>query len=265
MTSLSAGTSAESFLARYRGLRSLLPGPAAAREAAADLLARRGLPGPRDEDWKYTSLRPLAELEFHTALTDAGNHPAPVALPDLGSLADAPRVVFVAGRYRADLSVLPQNVTARRFSGHAAVVPREECGRLVALNTLLAEDGANLEVAAGTDAGVLLLIHMGADLYGKPAAFHPRHEIRLGEGAALTLVDISAGHGTYLHNPVLDVALAPRAKLQHFRLQIESPHAFHLGAVRAHIAEGASYDSFSLISGARLTRGEIHARLAGPG
>ncbi len=256
-------TSAEPFLARYRGLRAGLPGPRAPREAAADLLRRRGLPGPRDEAWKYTSLRPLTELQFHAALTDAGDHPAPVALPHLGALAESPRVVFVAGRYRADLSQLPDQITARRFAGHLGTQEAADDSQLLALNTLLAEDGALLEVAAGIDAGTLLLIHMGADLSGTPAAFHPRHSVHLGAGAALTLVEISAGQGTYLHNPVMDIDLAAGARLAHLRLQIESPQAFHIGAVHAAIAERASYDSFSLVLGARLARSEIHARLGG--
>jgi Fe-S cluster assembly protein SufD len=263
MNAPAQGTSAEPFLARYRGLQAGLPGPRAPREAAADLLRKSGLPGPRDEAWKYTSLRPLTELQFHAALTDAGDHPAPVALPHLGALGEAPRVVFVAGRYRADLSQLPDQVTARRFAGHADRASLAGQDRLLALNTLLAEDGALLDVAAGVDAGTLLLIHMGADLLGKPAAFHPRHGLRLAAGAALTLVDISAGHGTYLHNPVIDIDLAEGARLAHVRLQIESMQAFHLGAVHATLAARAAYDSFSLVLGGKLARSEMNVHLRG--
>jgi Fe-S cluster assembly protein SufD len=266
MNAVGQTNSADAFLARYQGLAGGLPGPRAPREAAAALLRRTGLPGPRDEAWKYTSLRPLGDVSFHTALTDAGDHPAPLALPYLGALADTPRLVFVAGRYRSDLSVLPQYVTARRFAGHlreAGADAASDQDRLVALNTLLAEDGALLEVAAGTDAGTLLLIHMSADLSGTPTSFHPRHEFLVREGAALTLVEISAGTGTYLHNPVIDIELETGARLAHLRLQIESPQAFHIGTVRASLAEGATYDSFSLILGGKLARSEIHARLHG--
>jgi Fe-S cluster assembly protein SufD len=263
VNALPAGTSAEPFLARYRGLQSGLPGPRGPREAAAELLRRRGLPGPCDEAWKYTSLRPLTELQFQAVLTDAGDHPAPIALPHLGALADAPRVVFVAGRYRADLSQLPDQISARRFAGHLTEAPVEDEDRLLALNTLLAEDGAILDVAAGTDAGTLVLIHMGTEMSGKPAAFHPRHKVHLGAGAALTLVEICAGNGTYLHNPVLDAEIDAGARLAHLRLQIESPKAFHIGAVHAAVGENASYDSFSLIMGARLARSEMHVHLHG--
>jgi Fe-S cluster assembly protein SufD len=259
-----AGTSAASFLARYDGLADRLPGSRAPREEAAALLRDAGLPGPRNEAWKYTSLRALSEVAFHEALTEAGDHPAPVALPHLGALADAPRLVFAGGRFRADFSVMPERVRFLRFADFPDFAATGGDDRLLALNTLLAEDGAVLDVAPGVDAGTLLLIHIGSDLNGAPPSFHPRHVVRLGAGAALTLVDISAGSGTYLHNPVTGIDLAEGARMAHLRLQGESTHAFHLGAVHATIAADAAYDSFSLVTGARLARSEIHARLSGP-
>jgi Fe-S cluster assembly protein SufD len=264
MTVMAAGTSADAFLARYEGLAEHLPGDPAPRAEAADLLRRTGLPGPRTEAWKYTSLRALSDLSFHEALTEAGDNPAPVALPHLGALADVPRLVFVGGRFRADLSVTPPGVTFTRFA-EAPQMARAPAGDAVlALNTLLAEDGAVLTVEENRDVGTLLLIHVGSDLPHTPAAFHPHHTVRLGAGAKLTLVEISAGHGTYLHNPVLEVDLADGAHLAHLRLQSESKQAFHLGAVYANIGAHASYDSFSLVIGGKLARSEIHARLIGP-
>ncbi|MEJ0046353.1 MAG: hypothetical protein WDN04_09675 [Rhodospirillales bacterium] len=81
----------------------------------------------------------------------------------------------------------------RRFAESADFGTLQGDDRLLALNTLLVEDGAVLDVAPGVDAGTLLLIHIGSDLNGAPASFHPRHAVRLAAGAALTLVDISAG------------------------------------------------------------------------
>jgi Fe-S cluster assembly protein SufD len=264
MNAPSTGISAAAFLARYEGLAARLPGSRAPREQAAELLRRTGLPGPRQEAWKYTSLRSLSEIPFHEALTEAGDHPAPVALPPLGALEDAPRLVFVAGRFREDLSLLPDGVTFQRLADAPESAAEPARDALLALNTMLTEDGAVLDIAAGHDAGTLLLLHIGNDLHGTPAGFHPRHTLRLGAGASLTLVDISAGNGTYLHNPVTEIDLAAGARLAHLRLQSESAQAFHIGAVYAHIAEGAAYDSFTLVTGGKLARSEIHARLAGP-
>jgi Fe-S cluster assembly protein SufD len=259
----STSATANPFLARYEGLKTRLPGAANARAQAAAELRRIGLPGRHDEDWKYTSLRRLTDLGFHEALTIAGDKAEPIPLPPLGALADLPRLVFAGGRYRADLSILPSAFTARFFADAPHFALPLGGNPLVTLNTLLAEDGAAISIPADTDAGTLLLIHLGADLNGTPAAFHPRHQVQLGARAALTLIEISAGHGTYLHNPVMDVSLAEGAQFAHLRLQQESPDAFHLGSVHARIHAGASYDGFTLTTGAALSRSEIHVRLEG--
>lgn len=250
---------AEPFLRRYEGLRARLPGPAAAREDAARAL--RAQAGERAEAWKYTDLRPLAALNFHEALTAAGDDLAPIPLPHLGALGDCARLVFFNGRLRSDLSIMPGQVQASHFAGHTGPAAT---GPIATLNALLAEDGATLRVEPGVDAGVLLLISIGRDLAGRIVAFHPRHDITLGENAALTLVEIATGQGAYLHNPVARIELSRGARLTHVRLQQESPDAYYLGEVRARIAEAASYDSFTLTTGAALSRAEIHAELAGP-
>jgi Fe-S cluster assembly protein SufD len=238
--------SAASFLARFNGLRPRLRGHEAAREQAADLLRRHGLPSVRDEAWKYTSLRSLMEAPFHAALTEVGvaGDLTRIGIPDLAMLADAPRAVFVDGRFRADLSRIADTVAVRSFAeeGSFGKLAKPDLDRMVALNTMLAEDGALIDVAPGVAGGVLLLIGMGADLSGTPTAFHPRHHINLGENASLTLVEICVGHGTYLHNPVTEITLAPGARLDHVRLQNEAAEAFHLATIYADIADRACYD-----------------------
>ena len=108
-------------------------------------------------------------------------------------LLDAPRIVFVDGALRADLSVMPA-------AGFARFAEQPDFGTLtwpdrepmVALNTMLADRrrGAACARRASTAAW--------CSLSASPAAmrdFHPRHSIRLAEGARLTLVEISAGQG----------------------------------------------------------------------
>jgi Fe-S cluster assembly protein SufD len=132
---------------------------------------------------------------------------------------------------------------------------------MVALNTMLAEDGAILTIAAGHDAGRVWLTH-GAD---DGTSAHPRHMIRLGEGARLTLIEESFGSGCYLYNPVSEIHVADGAVLTHVRIQTDMTTAFHLATIYAAVAAGGTYDSFTLNIGGRITRTEIHALLNGPG
>lgn len=256
-------TGAPAFLERYERLAGRLPGDSALRAAAAAAFRTSGLPGGtqqrRIEAWKFTSLRSVAETKFRQ--DTAPRHEAETILAGL-PLLDAPRIVFVDGALRGDLSTMPATGFARFAEqpdfGTLSWPDREP---MVALNTMLAADGAALHVPAGHDGGMVQLVSIAAG----DADFHPRHSIRLDKGAKLTLVEISAGQGTYLLNTVAEIHVAPGAQLTHIRLQDEAATAFHVSTTYADIEAGATYDSFTLNLGARLSRTEVHAQLTGAG
>ncbi len=253
--------SAQAFLARFEGLRARLPGDVAVRDAAAEMLRNAGLPGAREEAWRYTNLRPLAEVEFNEPLTPVADCAALLArVPAL----DAPRLVFVDGRFRDDLSDVPEHAGVRVGGPSFGTIAKPGRDKVVALNTMLAEDGAEITVAAGVDAGTIVLVSLGTDLHGRAVAFHPRHNVTLARGAKLTLIEIAVGDGIYLHNPVSTISVEPGAAITHLRIQDESRNSFVLSTLYADIAEGGTYDSFTLALGGRLSRAEIHARLGGP-
>jgi Fe-S cluster assembly protein SufD len=248
-------TGAAGFLARYEASLGRLPGDSTLRAAAADAFRTLGLPGAsrgrRSEAWKYTTLQPLGGMSFGTS----GASPA-IAVPDATA-----RLVFAGGAFRNDLST--------SVPGFARFADQPDFGELswpdrdpmVALNTMLAEDGAVLTIPEGRDAGIVFLVHAGID--GTSA--HPRHMIRLGRGARLTLMEMSQGEGSYVHNPVSEIHVAAGAVLTHVRMQTESTAAFHLATIYAAIASGGTYDSFTLNIGGRITRTEIHTALNGAG
>ncbi len=267
-------TGAAGFLHRFDGLRARLPGHRlpwleTLREQAAAAFRAQGFPTRRVEAWKYTDLRPVAEAGFDEPLTMLGDG---LALPPAHR--GGPRAVLVDGRFRDDLSAL--DGLAYAVEGLAAALPRLQ-GRIgalaplaelpmVALNTMLFEDGLLLTVPAGVAGGVLDLLSVATG-GARPAAFHPRHLIRLEAGASLTLIETAIGPdhgGVTLHNPVFEIEVAEGATLVHARLQQEGRQGFHLSNVHARVAAGATYDNFTLNAGARLTRNEIHIALDGP-
>ena len=179
---------AEAFLRRYEGLRDSLPGDRAVRAAAAELLRRHGLPGVRDEAFKYTNLRAVADTAWQEPLVPvSGFGEAETALPGAA-------MVFQDGRFQAELSRLPLAFSARLLRDAPELAPAGEQDALGALNLLLAEDGAVLDLPEGVDGGTILLESRGSSP-GRPASFHPRHRVRLRAGASLTLVDVNRGEG----------------------------------------------------------------------
>jgi Fe-S cluster assembly protein SufD len=207
------------------------------------------LPTRKLEAWRYTDLRALAAISFAEAAPVA----VPSGLPDIG----IPRIVFLNGAYDEARSSPPD------FSAGFAAVAETSSLPLAKINAEHARDGMTLTVPDGMDAGALLLVSYASA--ESPIAFHPRHRITLGVGAKLTVVEVAMGHGIYWHNPVTDISLHENATLAHYRLQDEGPEAFHLATIRAKIAAGAAYESFSAVIGAKLSRAEFHVTLMGPG
>jgi Fe-S cluster assembly protein SufD len=249
LSQLQAG--AQAFLARYDSQAARPP-----QAAAAALFARNGLPGPREEDWRYSLLRPVTDVHFTNAPHSARDVSAALLrLPKI----DAPRLIFVDGRFRADLSDKVEGVTAGAPAYGSS--NRPDLQKLVALNTMLAEDGIAITVPAGHDGGTLVLVSIGT---GDDVSFHPNHAVTLGDNARLTLLEFALGDGVYLNNPVLSATVGKHATLTHLRLQQEALGAFHLSTVYADVAGNGTYDSFALTLGARLARMEVHANLNGP-
>ena len=267
---VAAQTGAAGFLARYEGLKDHLPGARkpwlnALRADAATHFAARGFPTRRVEQWKYTDLAPVAQASFAEPLTMVDGA---IALPVPNAKR---RAVFVDGRFRPDLSALDgpayrvgglaQHLDAAEPLLGALARPADE--PLAALNTMLFEDGLLLDIPEGMDGGLLELVSIAVDP-GRPFAFHPRHIVRLGAGARLTLIETATGRGQCLHNPVFEITVAEGATLTHGRMLQEEATVFHLSTIYATIAAGGTYDNFTVAAGPRLTRNEIHAALTGP-
>ncbi|MCF3946742.1 Fe-S cluster assembly protein SufD [Acidiphilium sp. AL] len=229
-----------------------LPGAVSRRARAAARFRATGWPTRADEAWHYTDLN--ARLKsFDLALpAEAGSVAGLIPETDL------PRIVFVNGRFAEDLSTKMPGLGC--YASDAALTEGRD-QPMVALNAALAQDGAVLDIAESVDAGTVLLVSIAHAAH--QAAIAPRHRIRLGAGAALTLIEIARGEGEYLHNPVVEIALGEGAVLRHYRLQDEAMAAVHVATIFADLASGARYDSFTLNCGARLSRNETHATLAG--
>ena len=253
------------FLARYEGLRQRLPGAgipavAALREAAAEAFRASGIPTRRVEAWRYTDLGALAQAEFREPLTAVAER------LDLPAARAEFRAVFVDGRFREDLSVLPGFArtladalpdVADMLRAPNALSPME------AVNAMLFEDGLVLDLPEDADGGTVELLSVATG--SVPMAFHPRHVVRLGARAKMTLIEIATGpaQSRHLHNPVLDVDVAAGAKLAHVRVQREPAGAFHVAQVNVAVAAEGVYDGFALNAGARVARSEIRLALNG--
>ena len=225
------------------------PALTALRDSSLAALKAAVFPGRKTEQWKYTSLQPLADGHLNRRAAAAAT---PADLPKLGDY----RLVLVNGRLDESSSALPDGVTLKR-----------EASRLEGLTTPFAlyngaalDDAITLEVAANTDvAGTVQVIHYADG--DQPAHCNTRLEVVLGTGSRMTLIEQYLGRGPVLTNAVTAIETRDNAHLSHYRLQSEARDSLHIGTLLLRQSGISRIDSYQLMAGNRLRRNDVRAFL----
>ncbi|MGH7315707.1 MAG: Fe-S cluster assembly protein SufD, partial [Candidatus Rokuibacteriota bacterium] len=252
-----------------------------ARRAAIDRFAERGLPTTRDEEWKYTSLAPLAATPLELAADGTREVPSEDALaPFSMGPASWSRLVFINGRYVAKLSTIrPLPPGGRLGSLAEALITDEQMVRahlapdgdlrdaFDALNAAFWPDGAFLRVPAGMSLEEPIQLLFVATAAQMSRADHPRSLVVLEPGSRAVLVEsyVALGEAAYLTNASTEVALGPGAGLEHHRIVLEGRRAFHVGRTRVRQGPDSRFVSHAVTLGGRLVRNEVDVRLDAPG
>lgn len=257
----------------------------AARRENREAFAAGGLPDTRLEAWKYTTLRALSQRRFMN-----GDAYAQARSIDASSLVlpgvDGPRLVFVNGRFRADLSAtdaLPEGLTLQplsqalqgdveplRFalSRSAPLKQARDAGdAFMRINAASAADGVVLRVAANRKiTAPVQLVFVGAAAESD-LAWHARNVVELGEHAELSLVEqhISSGEQSHLATLVSDIELREGAVLHHTLLQNTATTASLIRRSSFRLHAHARTTLHVLELGGALVRHDLQAELIGDG
>jgi Fe-S cluster assembly protein SufD len=251
------------------------------RASAIEQFRRHGFPNLRQEDWKYTDVRPIASGNFIAA--DA---PRPASRPDAlddHSLRDLAghELVFIDGAYHADYSrfgSLEAGVTllslaealGRDTGGiqpYFDQSPLKQQSAFDALNSAFSSEGVYLYVPDGVrlERPIHLLFFCGQESQGR--AHHYRNLIVLGREAEATVIETYAGvaDARYFTNAVTEFVGGEGALLRHYKLERESQAGYHVGNLRAGLHRDSRLESHSLALGGALVRNNIHVDLTATG
>ena len=242
--------------------------------------ARRG-----NERWKYTNVAPIARADFEYRSGQAEVNGSGALIPfrqaDSQTWLD---LVFVDGRLAHGLSspqLAGDSATATAISqalegdGFGENELRSQLGRYVdveedgfaALNTAFVSDGAFVHLPDGYTGETKLRITYVSTGGEQAAVAYPRSLIVAGANTQLSVVESYVGPpgGAYFTNAVTEIALGEGAQVDHYRLLLESPDAFHVGTSRVHQGKDSSFRSASFILGTALARNDMEVLLDAPG
>ncbi|MHB1312807.1 MAG: Fe-S cluster assembly protein SufD [Gemmatimonadaceae bacterium] len=250
----------------------------ALRSAAIAQFEAVGFPTTRNEDWHFTSVAPIVERTFKPA------RPQPTTLKDADIAPfmflqdDWHLLVFVNGRYEPSLSSFAEldvDVRVMTFGEALKEAPEllaERLGTLApsehaftALNTAFLSDGVVIHVPADVVLEAPVHVMNVTDAHATNLSLHPRLLVVAERGARLTVIEsfVATGNASYFTNQVAEIFVGDGARVDHYKVQRESPAAFHVGTTQATQGRDSIYHSFSFATGAQLSRTNVFSQLLG--
>ena len=240
----------------------------AARKDALARVRAMGLPGRRDEYWRFTAPDRLTDVAVpHAAVFDACDE-VPI-FDDVDRL----KIVFVDGVFDADASddLSLEGVSIERLAATDVDIhwakglygTLENAGQdpverpLAALNTAFATDGVLIHVTGSVSKPINLIYHHKSE--SSDAFLH--HVVRLDEGASLTLLENGPAAARFNH--VMEVDVADKAAFHHVRAQGRDHERLAATHIFARLGTESAFKSFTLTANGRLTRNECVLELTG--
>ncbi|MFW6157498.1 MAG: Fe-S cluster assembly protein SufD [Balneolaceae bacterium] len=229
-------------------------------------------PQPKDEDWRFISLKSLYRDTYVAASALKGE----IQVPDFSEHylpeSEQSRLVFVNGEFSAahsSIENMPEGVVVGNLSDLAAeknpVIEKHlnqyadfEGDVFSSCNNAFVQDGGFIYVPEKTKVVApihLLFVQTDAE---ETYFLTPRCLVVAENEAEVTVVEdhIGLGDNKYFNLPVMEVNLERGAQVKHTKLQRDSKKAIHIGRVGAHVKKHADYESYTINLGAALCRNE---------
>lgn len=248
-----------------------MPDAGCTRAAREDALARvleTGLPGRRDEYWKYTQPDTLVSPDAIPAAVFADDEPL------MFSELDRLKIVFVDGEFSAeesdDLSL--EGVTIDRLEDicckdihwakdlYGVLETRGQTPvqrPLAALNTAFASDGVAIHVTGKPSKPINLIYRHASPT--SDAILH--HVVRVESGAEATILE--TGPAASRFNKCMEIDIADKGTLHHVRAQGRDHERRAATHLFTRLGTESVYKSFTLTVNGVLTRNEQIVELTG--
>ncbi len=249
------------------------------RKKGMERFAALDLPTTNDESWKYTSLDRLKKVSFKNQSQQVPIVSRARLNQAALKLLDGICLVFVNGRYSESLSsvhqtngVVVQNLRMANAS-HAALLEKhlghyvDLKNSFMALNTAFLSEGAFVYLPPATvlKDPIHLLFVSTEETEGMVT--HPRTLVVADQGSEATIIEgyIGLGRSAYWTNATTEVVLGENSNVDHYKVQLESETAFHLGTFQVQQHAQSRLTSHVISLGGGLCRNEVNTVLNAEG
>ncbi len=252
-----------------------LPWLKAQRQLAIKNFAENGFPSPRDEEWRYTNVKPIERKQF-TPLVK-GESIVDEQLLNKYVLRSTDTLVFIDGQFcpeRSDQPQLPEGAVvesmASALESHSDLLEvklgralHDEGHGFLDFNSAFFSDGLFVFMPKNSALSKplqLLFISTKSEVAQLSTL---RNLLVVEEGGSLELVETwvgDAGH-CYLNAAVTEVLAAENSSVKMTKLQAESDKAYHFGGTYVKQARYSRFNHQSFSFGGALVRNDLHTGL----
>ncbi|HXB71792.1 MAG TPA: Fe-S cluster assembly protein SufD [Candidatus Acidoferrales bacterium] len=218
------------WLEAFTGQKPASPWVQELREKAFARFVELGFPTTHDEEWRFTNGRRIGQI----------------ARGEFSKVSPTVATKLPAG---ARLATIEE---AREHLGRYASFERHP---FVALNTAFLDQASVVFI----DRGVVI---------AEPIEFvyqsggHARTLVVAGANSQCTIVETYLGEHAHLTNAVTEIVVDRGAVVDHYKLQNESQHVFHIATLQAQVGKSANFSSHCISFGGDLVRNEANAVLS---
>lgn len=248
---------------------------AAVLAEAKETLVKRGIPGRKDEEYKYSDTTSLFEHEMW--LGDGSSSGEEISFSTFSE--EVFRIVCINGIYQQALSTVPSTVFVCSLAEAAAnkeTAVENHLGKIaaasedpfVALNTLHFNSGLFVHVPKGIKVEKpieLIQVFESLDDQIKTLYF-PRNLIVIEENASAVFFEngqVSTGDRNVLKNSVTEIFVGEQAHLKYYRLQNEHDGFVQINDLSVAAAANSHVDTNTISLGSSWIRNNLTIRLNG--
>ncbi|MFN5592455.1 MAG: Fe-S cluster assembly protein SufD [Aphanizomenon sp.] len=247
------------------------------REDAVNWVRHSVIPNTREEEWRFTDLSPLKQVDFNNVKTiHKLSLQDDFALPEVSG-----RLVFVNGVYSPDLSNT-ENLPTGLIVGNLDVLPGEVIQKYLAQAEGSKEVFTALNTAALNDVAVVWVaknvvvetpIHLlFVSVSGESATIsQPRVLVVAESSSQVVLIEEYTNHRdtedteeeVYFTNGVTEIWVQENAQVTHNRVVREGAAAFHIGKTAVTQARYSRYNCNAVTVGGKISRHNLEILQSG--
>ena len=241
-------------------------GLTATRRAALAKIGRSGLPSVRDENFKYTDLRPAIDISNRWLIDGAKESVADVqrdAIQTICSSIDANWLVVANGLINLTGFDATADIEVQRFSETTA--PEFADHPLADLNAALLQDGLRVHIHGATEKplGILVIDEANAAV----GVCQANIDIEVASGCDVEIVEYhhSFGEGDHYSNSVIGLQIDQAAHVNYVRIQDRRLTHVQTSRLSASLGEDSRLDMSGYDIGGGLIRNDVDIDISNPG